>query len=409
MTDFVKYGAVLLALSLVITTGCLGTVDADEVRNDSLDAMETTETYEFETEMNVTVSGEGMPGELSVGMDGEGAVDEGKERMKMLTTVDMLGMEMDQDAYVVDDTMYTKMDMSGTKTQGTEGMNDWYKIEDEPMVSRMWNASSYAEQYQQTLDISEVSYEEDAEVDGKEAYVISLEPDPDDYDELIQDRMAGMNMMDSMPGSEGSGVFEDIRVEDVSATYWISKETDHVLRTRSNTTMEMSMGAMAPEGGEGMTMNMVADVRLSNHGEDVDIELPDGAEGAEEFESVFEGEAASSSQSVGNASNAHEVGVDVPEDPEVDEEVDDLVEGVDVEVHEYEGAPDTHWAKVSLEDSEGEWLKVESVESGGSASTDSPGSTNYLGISVAPEGDEIVVTLGKEDGTVVQQRETYEP
>ena len=408
MNDKIRYGAVLFALALVVTTGCLGSVDADEVRENSLEAMETTETYEFEMDMNVTMSGEGMPGELSVDMDGEGAVDETEQRMKMLTTVDMLGMEMDQDAYVVDDKMYTKMEMG--ETQGTEGMEEWYKIEDATMVSQMWNSSSYAEQYQELLEISEASYEQDTEVDGEEAYVISLEPEPEDYDELVQDRMAGMNMMDSMPGAEGAEMLgrEDVQVNDVSATYWISKETDHVLRTRSNMTMEVPMGAMAPEGGDGMTINMVADVRLSNHGEEVDIELPDGAEDAEEFGSIFEGEAVSSSQSVGNTSTP-DVGVDVPEDPEVDEEVDDLVEGVDVEVHEYEGAPDTHWAKVSFEDMEGEWLKVESVESGGSASTDSPGSTNYLGISVAPEGDEIVVTLGKEDGTVVQQRETYEP
>jgi hypothetical protein len=308
----------------------------------------------------------------------------------------------------VNDTVYTKTEMG--ETQGTEGMDEWYKIEDATMVSQMWNSSSYAEQYQELLEISEASYEQDTEVDGEEAYVISLEPEPEDYDELVQDRMAGMNMMDSMPGAEGSEMFgrEDVQVNDFSATYWISKETDHVLRTRSNMTMEVPMGAMAPEGGDGMTINMVADVRLSNHGEDVDIELPDGAEDAEEFGSIFEGEAVSSSQSVGNTSTP-DVGVDVPEDPEVDEEVDDLVEGVDVEVHEYEGAPDTHWAKVSFEDMDGEWLKVESVENGGSASTDSPGSTNYLGLSVAPEGDEILVTIGKEDGTVVQQRETYEP
>ena len=408
MNDKFRYGAVLFALALVVTTGCLGSVDADEVRENSLEAMETTETYEFEMDMNVTISGEGMPRELSVDMDGEGAVDETEQRMKMLSTVDMLGMGMDQDAYVVDDKMYTKMEMG--ETRGTEGMDEWYKIEDATMVSQMWNSSSYAEQYQELLEISEASYEQDTEVDGEEAYVISLEPEPEDYDELVQDRMAGMNMMDSMPGAEGSEMFgrEDVQVNDFSATYWISKETDHVLRTRSNMTMEVPMGAMAPEGGDGMTINMVADVRLSNHGEDVDIELPDGAEDAEEFGSIFEGEAVSSSQSVGNTSTP-DVGVDVPEDPEVDEEVDDLVEGVDVEVHEYEGAPDTHWAKVSFEDMEGEWLKVESVENGGSASTDSPGSTNYLGLSVAPEGDEILVTLGKEDGTVVQQRETYEP
>ena len=411
MTDLVRYGAVLLALSLVVMTGCLGSVDADEVRNDSLDAMETTETYEFEMDMEVTMSGEEMPGELSVEMDGEGAIDESEQRMKMLTTVDMLGMEMDQDAYVVNDTMYTKMDMGGMQgVEDAEEMKDWYKIEDEPMVSQMWNTSSYAEQYQETLEISEVSYEEDAEVDGEEAHVIGLEPDLEDYNELLGNQMAGMSMMEGTGmGAGGAGIFDDLQVEDVSATYWISKETDHILRTRSDVTMNVSMGAMGPEGGEGVTTKMVADVYLSNHGEDVDIEVPGGAEDAKDFESIFEGEAASSSQSVGNASNAPAVGVDVPEDPEVDKHADDLVKSVDVEVHEYEGAPDTHWATVSFENLEGEWLKVESVGGSGYASTDSPDNTDYLGLSVPPEGDEIVVTLGKDDGTVVQQREMYEP
>jgi len=425
-------GALLLVLALVVTAGCIGGVDAEEVREDALDAMDSAETYDFEMEMDVTM-GDDMPGELSISMDGEGSVDEAEERMEMFVTTGMLGIfEMDQDVYVVDDAMYMRMDMGGMEGMddvdgAEEDLEEWLKIEGEPMVSEMWDSYSYAEQYQEMLEISEVSYEDDAEVDGEDAYVITLEPDPEEYDELAQKQMGSMDMFDGMMEEdmeEMEELFGEVTTEEISASYWISQETDYILRSQSEATVTMPMGM----NGEEVTTTMEADIRMFNHGEDVDIQLPEGAEDAVPFDE-FTTDEAYGSHSVDERGDHgsdsgyerddgvavpddHEVdedqGVDVPEDVEVDEEVDNLVESVEVEVHEFEDAPDTYWATVRFEEFEGEWLRVESVEGGGHSVVDSPRMTDHLGVNVASDGDEIVVTLAREDGTVVEQRETYE-
>ncbi len=427
-------GAFLLVLALVVTAGCIGGVDAEEVREDALEAMESADTYDFEMEMDMTMGGDDTPGELSVSMDGEGSVDEAEERMEMFMTTGMLGfLEMNQDVYVVDDTMYMKMDMGDMggmeDVEGAdEEFEEWLKMEGEPMVSEMWNSYSYAEQYQEMLEISEVSYEDDAEVDGEDAYVITLQPDPEEYDELAQEQMGSMDMFDGMGMEEEMDemeeLFGEVTTEEISATYWISQDTNYILRSQSEATVTMPMGM----NGDEVTTTMEADIRMFNHGEDVDIQLPDEAENAVPFDEFMMDEAHGSHSVDEDSDHVRESdrhgsddgaepddrvddgwGVDVPDDVEADEEVDDLIESVEVEVHEFDDAPDTYWVTVHFEEFEGEWLRVESVESGGYNTVDSPGMTDYLGVDVAPEGDEIVVTLAEEDGTVVEQRETYEP
>lgn len=404
----------LAVVAVVLLSGCLTGVDADEVRDSSVGAMEEVDTYEFETEMEMTMEGDG-PGSLSMSMDGEGAFDEEERSMEMFMTTGFLGFEIDQDVYVVDETMYMKMDLG----MGAEEVEEeWFKIEDDPMVSETWDSSSYAEHYREILEISEVSYDDDATVDGEDAYILELEPDVDAYNELVQEQMEAMTGADAMgmDQDEIDEIFdEDIEVESISMSHWISQDTDYILRSEEEVTMTMSFGmgdelddefGMADE----FNVTMESDTRFTSHGEDVDIDLPEEAEDAESFDDF--GAFVDEDSATANVSDSDVAPDDwddeIPEDPEVDEE-GDVIAGLDVEVHEFDDAPDTHWATVNFEDVEGDWLRIESVEADGHSQVNSPGATDHLGVDVSPEGDEVVATLQREDGTVVEDRETYSP
>jgi len=375
--------AVLLVLVAVGLTGCLSSVNADEVRDDSLDKMEETETYSFDMEMNMSM--DGLGGEMngfSVGMTGEGVVNESSERMRMSSTVD-IGEGAEQETYIVNDTVYTKSGMGEDER--------WYKMDSESEVSQRWNSSAPAGDYEEILEISDVSHEGTETVDGESAYVLSLDPDPDEYTELLKERLNGATA-DGAPPLFGDG---GATVDDASARYWISEETGHVLRTESE--MDLSFGGSG--ASEDVSATVELDLRMYDHGEEVSVELPDEARDAREFGEGFED---------GNVSAGTDLG-EIPDEEDVDRTTDEIIDRVEYEVQE--GAfGETRTAKVYFQDGfEAESLAVEGLESGASAQTDSPGATNFLSVVGISEGETVAVTATKEDGTVVRQTTTYEP
>lgn len=388
-----RQGAVVLVLVAVAVSGCLGSVNADEVREDSLEAMETTDTYRFDMDMNLTMGG-GLSEGFSVGMTGEGAVNDSSDRMRMSSEVGM-GEGIEKEVYVVNGTMYQMTD--GTMDDGDE----WYKTEAEPVVSRTWNTSSPAGEYEELLEISEVSHEGTETVDGKPAYVLRLEPDPEAYNELLRERMNGAT---GSGGADTPELFgeDGAIVEDASSRYWVSKESGHVLRAQSEMTVSFGLGG---EEGERASATVELDVRMYDHGDEVSIELPEEARDASKYKERFgsdvdEGEDVDPGTDLG----------DIPNKEEVDRTTDEVVDRVESEVQESEAFGETHTAKVYFEDSfDAESLGVEGMESGASVQTDSPGQVTFVSVAGVVEGEEIAVTATKEDGTVVRQTVTYEP
>ena len=373
----------MLALVVVVTSGCLSSVNADEVRDGSLAAMEDVETYRFEMEMNMTMDGlGGEMGGLSVGMTGEGVVNESSERMRMSSTVDM-GEGIEQETYVVNDTVYTKSGMDE---------NGWYKMDSESEVSQTWNTSAPAGDYEEILEISDVSHEGTETVDGESAYVLRLDPDPDEYTELLKDRLNGAT------SDDGLSLFGDggATVDEASARYWISEETGHVLRTESE--MDLSFGGSSMSKDVSATVEL--DLRMYDHGDDITVELPDEARDAREFGSGL-GDS--------NVSAGTDLG-EIPDEEDVDRRSDEMIDRVEYEVEESEAFGKMRTAKVYFQDGfEAESLAVEGLKSGASAQTDSPGTVNFLSVVGVEEGETIAVTATKEDGTVVRQTTTYDP
>lgn len=383
----------MFVLVVVAVSGCLGSVNADEVRNESLESMEKADTYRFDMEMNVTMGG-GMSEGFSVSMTGEGAVNNSSDRMMMSSEIDM-GEGIEKEAYVVNGTMYQRTD--GMMDEGDE----WYKIEAEPVVSQTWNTSSPAGGYEELLEISEVSHEGTETVDGKPAHVLRLDPDPEEYNELLRERLNGATGSGSADTpklfGEGGAV-----AEDASSRYWISKESESVLRTQSDMTVSFGFGG---EEVERAPATVELDVRMYDHRENVSIELPGEAGDASNYKERFGGDV-DEGEGVDPGTDPGEI----PDKEEVDRTTDEVVDRVESEVQESEAFGETHTAKVYFEDSfDAESLGVEGMESGASAQTDSPGQDAFMSVAGVSEGEEIAVTATKEDGTVVRQTVTYEP
>ena len=389
-----RKGAVMLVLVVVAVSGCLGSVNADEVREESLDAMEKTDTYRFDMEMNMSI-GDGTLGDFSVDMNGEGAVNESSDRMRMSSEIDM-GEGMEQEVYVVDGTMYQK-----TGGMMGDGEGEWYRMNAESAVSQTWNTSAPAGDYEAILEISDVSHEGDAEIDGESAYVLSLKPDTKEYNELLRERLNGAT---GSGGADTPKLFGEggANVEEASVQYWISKESGHVLRTNLDMTVSFDVGG---NEGKSLSANVKSDVRMYDHGDEVSIELPEEARDASNYKERFggnvdEGEGVDAGTDLG----------EIPDEEEVDRKTDNIIDRVESEVQSSEAFGEMHTAKVYISDSfDAESLGVEGLESGASAQTDSPGSVTFLSVVGISEGEEIAVTATKEDGTVVRQTTTYEP
>lgn len=404
--------AFLLAVVLVVTTGCLAGASADEVREDALDSMETVDTYGFEANTTVEVSvGNETPSGHSVTMESEGTVDEKEGALEMRSTVKTFGTEVDQDVYVMDGTMYTRTDGIGMSGEA----NEWYKIDEGAVVSSTLDSSSHTEQYEETLEISDVNHDRDAELDGEPVHVLSLDPDPQEYGELMLERIGSMGTTRRLgeDNTDEEGVFgdADVRVNEAAVEYWVSKETGYVLRTRADVNMTTPM-PLPHQGEREVTMDARIDVRMFDHGDDAGIELPDGAQNASDFEELLTGDAAGSTEST-EAPETDGASTDLSEAPDaddVDRTTDGIVDRYEFEVEQSEAFGETHTATVYVEDSfEAETLTVEGLESGSMVRTDSPGSARYLSVAGVEEGEEIAVTATKEDGTVVRQSTAYEP
>jgi len=396
--------AVVLVAVMIVASGCLTGVDADEVRDGSLSAMEDVETYDYEMDMDMEMGAGDTPGSISMSMETNGSVDKAERRMSAHSTINSFGIEFGQEAYVLDDTMYMTMGM-GQMGMGGQDTPQWFKIQNDSMVSSTWESSNYADQYRDILEISEVEYEQDESVNGENAYLLTLSPDTQQYNQLVREQMAGMS---GMQGNEGMGEFlneDGIEIQNVSMRYWISEETGYILRTQSNTTMTMEFGfgeesgeqfEGSPFGGspEEMTVEMNADVRLFDHGEEVDIEIPEGTEDAQEFEALLEGEAVSSQTTVSKSGREIDGGILDRIEIRNSEETDSGVSPV---------------ATVYFSDSVKGDVVIEATNSGDYSEVSAQQTIDNVSTTLDPEGDEIVIAVDNGTGMEVVHREPYTP
>jgi len=281
----------LLAILLLSTFACGGggeeeeatptptaELTAEEVRGlviAAYDEMETWETgMDVVMEMQITEFGES--GELTHTMDFESVIDASKRRMRfdMEIYVEMTGeppQHIRVETYIVDDYVYTNTVVPAGQPPG------WVKS---AMPEGYWEQFDALLQLNNILPDVEVDLLGTDIVEGTECYVL-------DMTAALEELLAMKGLWAAVAGPLPPGFdFEEL-IADYSLTAWVAKDTFFPLKTSSS--MEMVLTSESPGMPPGVVaedfdavLNAEAIQIYRNINQPVSIELPPGAEEAEE-------------------------------------------------------------------------------------------------------------------------------
>jgi len=258
-TERQTLGAVTVAV-LIAVSGCVGALgggggseappglDAAEVREDATAAMADVETAAYE--LSATVETE----QGTVEMDATGAVDraEREQRLDMEMTVDsgQNSQSIDTTAYVVDDTMYTKV------------YGQWQ----EQSAEDVWESGTQIEQQTAVLEAVDVSFVRNATVQGVDTYVLAMEAS--DTDEL---RAALADQLQQQGDQQGLSLLENSEIQSFEAEMFVSQDTDVVRK------MTMTFTLDNDRYGE---IDVDMTVVYTDVGGEVDVTVPEEATGS---------------------------------------------------------------------------------------------------------------------------------
>lgn len=278
--------ALLLAGSL---TACTvgGVVDpslpsAQEIIGAVVESMSDMRTYQFESSMIMSATGEadGESFEMTTDMTLSGAVDIENRQMGAEITMgaEMPGqgdMDMGMAVYIVGDTVYTKMDFFGFDDM-------WMKTE---MTDAAWDEMSQMvemiEPYVELLEAAQVRVTGIEKVAGVDCYVLEVNPD---MDQLWQLAMRQVEMTETeMPAPAEDFISEMFR--DFSVTLWVSKDTFFITRVVIDMSVELTPEAMGfPDEDGVLRMDILMYLLAHDYNQPVSIILPPGAVYAVEVE-----------------------------------------------------------------------------------------------------------------------------
>lgn len=260
-----KIVAVIAIGLLLFFVGCADVgekkLTAEQIRDRSVEAMQNVDSYAFDMNMDMTMKVKGdesqMMGmkETKIAMTGNGKTDLENRKMHMEMDMDMLGMKVDMESYIIDNLQYIKMPMFG-----------WVKNK---TSADIWDKQNYAKFQSDLMRGIEVNKLEDEKVDENDCYVLSMKPDVKKIFELMNQQM----------GSDASTPdMEDLEaIKGVELREWIAKDNYLV--------MKMTMNMQMEKGGTLADMDMT--MRLYDYNKPMEIVLPKEAESAVDMESIM--------------------------------------------------------------------------------------------------------------------------
>jgi hypothetical protein len=281
---FGKVLSVLLMLTIIaagVSCGENTPFAAEQVVDNVLAAQTEAESFRFDMYMSVDMDGEfdGEVMEMSMSMDASGVVDQTNREMEM----DM-GMEMEATGeeafamqmlmYLVDNYVYTKMDIPGEESV-------WEK---QGIPVDFWEIQDTIDQSLELLQFGEVKALGYEEVRGVNCYVLEITPDLDElWDTVMQQSWMGEAPVEIPDLEDVITNLEDI-IEEMSIKVWITEDTAFFTKAQMLITLLMTPETMGMMEGEGeVSMGMEMTIRAYDYNKPVSIQLPPGAENAEEL------------------------------------------------------------------------------------------------------------------------------
>ena len=262
--------------------------------------------YSLDTRINqvmeVTRADGNLETEMQMNQSGEGAVNfDARKSMQNLTQnttiVKMegnssafgqmlpgIGNETQNVVYLVNNTVYMKPPgQSVTTANGTQNMT-WMKMPG--TYSRLWNKTNRINRQKSYLMLSSnVKMLPEQTVNGQKTYVLRSSPTPEEFKRHIRKHMSNVSFVNILQSN-------NIVIENITSTQWISKKTYLPVKTDTHMTMSMTMNMPSKQGGNStMTLNqdMNTSMTFSDFNSDINIQLPQEARNNKTLSEMFNG------------------------------------------------------------------------------------------------------------------------
>lgn len=246
-------------VGIIIVTALSGCITSDnvsaaEIKMYTLQSAVDVVSYNFIMNMDISMNSGGT--ETSMEANVNGAVDILNHKLMMEMSTDLsASMDMNILYYIINETIFIKMDNSGTE--------QWMKMHfSESNIT--WN--SFDQMYMQIdlLDLGEVERLDDEKVDNENCYVLKITPDIDKLYETIMSQQ-GLSL-----GMAQSYDITDM-MKEISLVLWISKDSNFIMKAYEYMSMEMNLFEFQTDMSIGLT------IKFTNYNEPVNIELPEDA------------------------------------------------------------------------------------------------------------------------------------
>ena len=253
----------------------------EEVMIRVLESMEEVDSFKEDMDINIQLHleadefTEDSPLAMDVTADSHIILDLANQEMAMTMEYDIasgsedMTMKMEMFTYLVDNYIYTLMDMPIIP-------GEWTKME---APEDYWGQASYAEIQMKLLKASDVTVIAKERKENVECYVLEMEPDIMQMLEMIMEQ--AQMPMGQMMDTELEQIGEIL--QDYSIKLWVDEEEYLIIYAE----FIMKIGA-TPEmfgeyGEEGlMSLNATMEMRAYDYNEPVDIILPEEAKEAKE-------------------------------------------------------------------------------------------------------------------------------
>ena len=302
MKKKMKAGLVVVVAiaAVMMLSSYAAALSQDEIAGLMLNASEI-DTYKFDMDMNMAMemlmgneTNATEPMLMVMESNGSGAVDSINKSMMMVTSMcmNMSGITdlntsedtngntsenvsldmpeticMETEMYIINNTMYMKMDMSAI----LPNLSLWLKQE---LTEGDWESEDLLGQQRELLNCSNVTLLDDAEVNGVDCYVLKIVPDEKCWEILMNQSSI---MEQSEMGMEMQNISDIVNqsLSNMTLTEWIAKDTMFVMK--SEAAMDMTMN---PDTEEEANVAMDYTMTFYDHNVPVTIVLPPEAESA---------------------------------------------------------------------------------------------------------------------------------
>ena len=296
----VELVVVVAIAAVIMLSSYAAALSQDEIAGLILNASEV-DTYKFDMDMTVTTemlmgneTNATEPMVMVMVANGSGEVDNINKSMMMAMSMcmNMSGLMeantsedtngnisentsldmpeticMETEMYIINNTMYMKMDMSAI----LPNFSFWVKSE---MTEEDWGSQDLLGQQMELLNCSNVTLLDDEEVNGVECYVLKIAPDEKCWESIMNQSImdqaeTGAEMMQDIPDVLNQSL------SNMTMTAWIAKDTKFVMKSEAAIDMTMN-----PDTEEEAKVAMDYTMIFYEYNEPVTIVLPPEAENA---------------------------------------------------------------------------------------------------------------------------------